>query len=255
LIAAVCDVLALRFFVPGAVPQGLSPRELLNQVKHTVSFGGVNLSLYYGLTATVLLGVVVLAPRLSRSRPQAALFPPWVFAWFALFAMATSQLFALSRSRSDLVYFPLLFFALFLCAAIEIVLRLAWPRTRFRFAAAATIGVLLVISLGASLSASWRIQQSMSRWSIQTLALNGSFVYGEYARRASIPTSRRHAVHQDLMMVGIQTPEAWDEAVRALCLNSKHATSRILIPAEFAWNDDWVFDCAGQPQYSSSREE
>jgi hypothetical protein len=134
LIVAVSDLLALRFFVPDAVPQAFSYRQLLTQIRHTVSLGGLSLWFFYGLASTGLLAVMILTPLLARSAPRAAVFRAWALAWFALLAMTSSELFALSRSRSDLVYFPLLFFALFVCAAIELLLNLVWSSATLRYA-------------------------------------------------------------------------------------------------------------------------
>ena len=123
-------------------------RSFLHQIRNAVSVGGRGLWFYYGASLCGALGCMALTPLLSRSATQPTVFRAWALAWFALFAMTSSALFAFSSNRSDLSTSPFCSLPCLCALPSRAHFESWWGQVRlFDIPAGATISVLLVLSL------------------------------------------------------------------------------------------------------------
>jgi hypothetical protein len=214
----VVELVVRRVFVPEAEAPALdwgALHSVLRELKYTIALGGQeHLGAYVALAGAAVI-VVLVAPGLAQARP--AVTRLWLLATFAAFSTISSALFALIVSRSDLVFFPLWFYALFLCAAVAIVLRLVWPLRRLRAVSLAVLVLLIVLSGLASVRGGSAIQHSMGPRSELTLTFDYDFVYGRYARAATIPSRRAEMVKRVLRGVQVPGPVVGND-VRSLLL-------------------------------------
>ena len=127
------DLVLRKVFVSDAQTGPLDPHSYFTQVKETIALAGTRNSFNaYLALGVALLVLVLLAPRVFGPEPQQRVRIAWIVSLFAVFAALCSAGFALLNARSDLVFLPLYFYALFLCAAALLLLELAksasWPR-------------------------------------------------------------------------------------------------------------------------------
>ena len=210
---AVLDLILRRIFVPEAETPKLGFHALssfADQMRFTVALGGQQHLSAYAAVAEAALVVLLLVPPLARGRPDVAqpLTTLWLVGLFGAASSVLSASFALIRSRSDLVLFPLWFYALFLCAAVGVVGLLAWRNVRLR----------LIVVLGVVALAAWSAVQSargigdiagsMGPRSELTLLYDYDFAYGRYAATATVPPGRLAAVKRALARVGVTGPVA-----------------------------------------------
>lgn len=235
----IADLTARRIFVPEAPTGPLVPNLPGAQLKRTLSLTGDEFWPYYTGLAGALLIFVLATPRLARALPERGAGGYWITALFALFALACSISFSFVEARSDLVYFPLYFYALFVCCAIAIAVRL-WPRPVLpcRVPLVGMVAALLgLVSLTLSVRESVRVQRALAPDSIQSVAATYDLVFGDYSD-VTIPAERRRLALRDLRDAGIRGPIPGNDGLTWLYCRVESGDSSLVIPRAFALRED-----------------
>ncbi len=236
------DAIGWRLVAPASNPTNLG--SLVRQVVHTVSLGGAPYAVPYCVVAALAIATTMLAPCLP-GRLRVGLAVPWLTALASLAAFACSIGFALAASRSDLVQFPLYFYATMLGAVLLLVLRTVWGRRHLRWIALAIVAAPCVASLHLSIRESANIQRAMGPWSVETVVFSHDLIYGELASAATIPEARRATEVARLRRAGVTGPLPWAELWTKLCARAAmDIDSPLVIPRRMAWGDDGILPCS-----------
>ena len=227
---AVLDFVLRRIFVPAA-PSGLGLDSLGDQARFVVELAGhTRAPSAYHAAAALAVALVVAWPLVAGKRMDAIACSRWRIALLAACAALSATAFALVYARSDLVLYPLFFYALFLCATASLVWRTMTGSLRIPIAIAAIC--LAAVSLMASIGASRAVQRSMSPWSVQTLDLGYQYLLGKYANpfsREAIPDGRRADELARLRAAGV-SHHVGPQADEALLCAARSRLSRGLSP-------------------------
>jgi hypothetical protein len=201
---AVADAVARAVFVPSATPSGPSLHGFVLTLTQTVTFPGsekFSSALAYSAIALGLFCVVIVSAYSGRVIGTDRI-TPWLIALFAMVCVAFTVVYGFHFGRADLVYFPMFFYGVFVSASLVVFARMLRGRGLVLFAGGTALIALVTVT--ASVRASIKLQRSMSRSSVQTLARNYEFTYGKYAAAARIPARRRANVEAELARVGIR---------------------------------------------------
>lgn len=232
------------YFVPEARPGVYSPLYYLRTLRIGVSLAGDETTAYavaYVTLAVLVIAGLLLAPRLTH---DARVTVPWMAGLLALMAMATASVFGLETYRVDITNFPLFFYCVALCSAVAAAHRALGARVRGRLVMA--VAALALVSLAFSVSEGLRMQQAFSRWSVQRLIYDYTYIY-EVVPAPTIPPERRARVVADLRAVGVNG--RWRDrgnlfelqealATYLYCRKQREPDFLAEIPSRFAWGKD-----------------
>jgi hypothetical protein len=193
---AAADFVARAVFVPETAADGYSLNEFAHLVADAAAFPGGASDLPMALLVAALAAAGAWAWWRRGDRD-----PLLVAMAASLVAAVASCLYGLEDARTDLTYFPLYFFGVYVCCAAALVLRRVGGAGRT--AALAVCGAAFAGSVGAAVHASYGAQEAMSGDSIQTLGFNYDLIYGVDAG-APMPERRRRAAQRDLARVGVR---------------------------------------------------
>ena len=201
LIAMTAALMAYRFAVvpslgekpPAGLPGYFDTLGMSFNPMGPKSFGGLSDVLRQGWPALILL---LLVSGCLMSRFKLPLRGPLL--WLACFALACLP--GVVETRTNLLFFPVTFVALFVVAALT-----ALAQTLPVFRAPALITLAATVSGGFYMSTIAML--GFHPYSSVVVRWNSEFLYGQYAAQATIPDQRRQATAERLAAAGIRSAD------------------------------------------------